>query len=294
VEAVCNPLIASMYPDNKTTMLNKFHVWFPGGIVIGSLLGTFMSSMGLGWQLQVATILLPLAVYAYLFFGEEFPETERVASGVSNSEMFSACLSPLFIFMAFCMVLTANTELSTTQWVGKLLGNVGANPLLILALVTGLMALGRYFGGPLIHRLNPIGVLLMSAILAVIGIFWLKQATGGAVYAAAIVFALGVCYFWPTMLGFVSESIPKSGALGLSLMGGAGMFGNWAYQSFFIGPKLDQYKAAEAARGVTDNNLIDLAAGQHVLSDIGYLPIILVVAFGLLYFNRHRFENKVA
>lgn len=284
VEAVCNPLIASMYPDNKTTMLNKFHVWFPGGIVIGSLLGTFMTSVGLGWQLQVAMILIPTLIYAYMFFGEEFPETERVTSGVSASEMLAACATPLFLFMMICMFFTANTELSTTQWVGKLLGNVGANPLLILALVTGLMAVGRYFGGPLIHRLNPSGVLLMSAILSVLGIFWLKQATGGAVYGAAIVFALGVCYFWPTMLGFVSENIPKSGALGLSLMGGMGMFGNWAYQSFFIGPKLDQYKAAETAKGVTDTNAIDLAAGQHVLSDIGWLPIILVVAFAGLYF----------
>ncbi len=284
VEAVCNPLIASMYPDNKTTMLNKFHVWFPGGIVIGSLLSAAMTGMGLDWHYQVAMILIPTLIYAYLFFGEEFPETERVTSGVSTSDMFAACASPLFIFMMACMFLTANTELTTTQWVGKLLGNVGADPLLILALVTGLMAVGRYFGGPLIHRLNPTGVLLMSAILSVLGIFWLKQATGGAVYAAAIVFALGVCYFWPTMLGYVSESMPKTGALGLSLMGGAGMFGNWAYQTFFIGPKLDQYKAAESAKGVTDTNLIDLAAGQQVLGDIGLLPIILVVAFAGLYF----------
>jgi MFS family permease len=284
VEAVCNPLIASMYPENKTTMLNKFHVWFPGGIVIGSLVGVAMTKMGMGWELQVATILIPTLIYAYMFFGEEFPETERVTSGVSTSEMFAACLSPLFIFLMACMFLTANTELSTTQWVGKLLGNAGADPLLILALVTGLMAVGRYFGGPLIHRLNPTGVLLMSAVLSVLGIFWLKQATGGAVYAAAVVFALGVCYFWPTMLGYVSESMPKTGALGLSLMGGAGMLGNWAYQTFFIGPKLDQYKAAESAKGITDVNAIDLAAGQHVLSDISLLPMILVVAFGALYF----------
>lgn len=293
VEAVCNPLIASMYPDNKTTMLNKFHVWFPGGIVIGSLVGVAMTKMHLGWEVQVATILIPTLIYAYMFFGEEFPETERVTSGVSMSEMFKACASPLFIFMMACMFLTANTELTTTQWVGKLLGNVGADPLLILALVTGLMAVGRYFGGPLIHRLNPTGVLLMSAVLSVLGIFWLKQAAGGAVYAAAIVFALGVCYFWPTMLGYVSESMPKTGALGLSLMGGAGMFGNWAYQTFFIGPKLDQYKAAESAKGVTDTKLIDLAAGQHVLSDIGLLPIILVVAFAGLYFYMKK-ENPLA
>jgi MFS family permease len=306
VEAVCNPLIASMYPENKTTMLNKFHVWFPGGIVIGSLLSFVMTKMGLDWHYQVAVILIPTVIYAYMFFGEEFPETERVTSGASTSDMFAACypvlallvafitrknlqkrissFSLLFPFLMACMFLTANTELSTTQWVGKLLGNAGADPLLILALVTGLMAVGRYFGGPLIHRLNPTGVLLMSAVLSVLGIFWLKQATGGAVYAAAVVFALGVCYFWPTMLGYVSESMPKTGALGLSLMGGAGMLGNWAYQTFFIGPKLDQYKAAESAKGITDVNAIDLAAGQHVLSDISLLPMILVVAFGALYF----------
>ena len=284
VEAVCNPLIATMYPENKTVMLNKFHVWFPGGIVIGSLLGTFMTSIGLDWHWQVAMILIPTIIYAYLFFGEEFPQTERVTSGVSTTDMFAACATPLFLFMMACMFLTANTELTTTQWVGKLLGNVGANPLIILALVTGLMAVGRYFGGPLIHRLNPVGVLLMSSVLAVLGIFWLKQATGPSVYAAAIVFALGVCYFWPTMLGFVSETMPKTGAMGLSLIGGTGMLGNWAYQTFFIGPKLDQYKAVETANGVTDTNAIDLAAGQHVLGDIGILPIILVVAFAGLYF----------
>ncbi|NJN32985.1 MAG: MFS transporter [Saprospiraceae bacterium] len=276
VEAVCNPLVASMYPNNKTAMLNKFHVWFPGGIVIGSLISKLMTDGGMGWQLQVATILIPTVIYAFLFLGQEFPKTERVASGVSVSEMFSACVSPLFLFMMGCMFLTANTELSTTQWVGKLLGNAGADPLLILALVTGLMAVGRYFGEPIIHKLNPTGILLVSAVLAAVGIFMLKSATGNMVYAAAIIFALGVCFFWPTMLGFVSEYIPKSGALGMSLMGGMGMLGNWAYQTFLIGPKLDN------ATKVL--NMSELEAGQSVLSSIGILPIVLIAAFGGLYF----------
>lgn len=258
VEAVCNPLVASMYTENKTTMLNKFHVWFPGGIVIGSLLVVLMNKMGLGWQWQVASMLIPTILYAWLFWGQEFPKTERVEKGVSMGEMVAACASPLFIFMAVCMFFTANTELSTTQWVEKLLGNAGANPLLILALVTGLMAVGRFFGGPIIHKLNPTGVLLMSAILATLGIFFLKSATGPAVYGAAIVFALGVTFFWPTMLGFVNEYIPKSGALGMSLIGGAGMFGNWAYQSFFLGPQLDSEMTRVAATGLTDPAQIEL------------------------------------
>ena len=275
VEAVCNPLVASMYTDNKIGMLNRFHVWFPGGLVIGALLAAGMKYLGLGWELQVALILIPTLIYGYMFWGQKFPQTERVASGTSFSQMFAACATPLFLFMAVCMFFTANTELSTGQWVDKLLGNAGANPLLILALVNGIMAVGRYFGGPYIHDLNPIRVLLVSSILAVLGLYLLRTTEGNMLYLAAAVFAMGVCYFWPTMLGFVNDRIPQSGALGLSLMGGVGMLGNWAYQTFFIGPKLDANKAA----GMTE-----LQSGQNVLGSINMLPILLVVAFAGLYF----------
>ncbi|MBK7939811.1 MAG: MFS transporter [Lewinellaceae bacterium] len=290
VEAVCNPLVASMYTKNKTAMLNKFHVWFPGGIVIGALLSTGMKSIGMGWQLQVATILIPTLVYGWMFWGQVFPRTERVDTGVTTAEMFKAVVSPLFLFMAVCMFFTANTELSTNQWIDKLLGNAGANALLILALVNGIMAVGRYFGEPIIHRLSPSGVLLMSGILSLLGVYLLRTTEGPALYAAAVIFALGVCYFWPTMLGFVNEYIPKSGALGLSLMGGVGMFGNWAYQTFFIGPKLDTEKARLTLEGVAADR-VELMAGQSVLSSINMLPIFLVLAFGALWFYM-RDENK--
>ncbi|MCB9307465.1 MAG: MFS transporter [Lewinellaceae bacterium] len=293
VEAVCNPLVASMYPKNKTAMLNKFHVWFPGGIVIGALLSSVMTSAGMGWQLQVATILIPTLAYGWMFWGQGFPRTERVDSGVSTAEMFKAVVSPLFLFMAVCMFFTANTELSTTQWIDKLLGHAGANALLILAMVNGIMAAGRYFGEPIIHRLNPSGVLLMSAVLSVLGVYMLRTTEGPALYAAAIIFALGVCYFWPTMLGFVNEYIPKSGALGMSLMGGVGMFGNWAFQTFFIGPKLDTEKARLASEGMVPER-IELEAGQSVLSSINLLPIFLVLAFGLLWFYIRGRKNETA
>lgn len=283
VEAVCNPLVASMYPNNKTVMLNKFHVWFPGGIVIGALIAAGMKYLGIGWQVQVAIIIIPTLMYGWLFWRQNFPPTERVDSGVSTADMFKSVGTPLFIFMIFCMVLTGTTELTTTQWIDKLLGNAGANALLILALVNGLMALGRYFGEPLIHKLSPKGVLLASSVLSVLGVYLLRTTEGDMLYASAIIFAMGVCYFWPTMLGFVSETIPKSGALGLSLMGGAGMLGNWAYQTFFIGPKLDSEKISLANAGVAPDK-IELIAGQSVLSAINILPIILVVAFTALWF----------
>lgn len=283
VEAVCNPLVASMYPKNKIVMLNKFHVWFPGGILLGALLAAGMKAAGLGWQMQVGIILIPTLWYGWLFLGQNFPRTERVDTGVTTAEMFGAVATPLFLVMVLCMFFTANTELSTGQWIDKLLGNAGANALLILALVNGLMAVGRYFGGPLIHRLSPAGVLLASSVLAVLGVYLLRTTEGNALYAAAVVFAMGVCYFWPTMLGFVSQYVPKSGALGLSLMGGAGMFGNWAYQTFFIGPRLDAEKARMAVEGVSADQ-IELLAGRSVLGSINLLPIVLVLAFTGLWF----------
>jgi len=133
-------------------------------------------------------------------------------------------VSLLFPLMLFAMFLTASTELGTNQWINALLEGAGIDPMIILVVVTGIMAVGRYFAGPLIHRLNAPGVLLGSAIFAVAGLYLLSTASGAVMtMAAAIVFAVGICYFWPTMLGFVSEYLPRTGALGLSVMGGAGM-----------------------------------------------------------------------
>ena len=223
VEAACNPLIAALYPNNKTTKLNQFHVWFPGGIVIGGLVGYLMGKIGLGWQGQFATMLLPLAAYAILFVGQSMPKTERVEMGVSTGDMFAACLHPIFILMVFCMLLTAATELGPNQWIPNILENAGVSGLLVLVWITGLMAVGRQFAGPFVHRLQPLGMLLGSAILSAAGLFLMSQTEGPMLFASATVFAFGVCFFWPTMLGYTNERFPKTGALGLAIMGGAGM-----------------------------------------------------------------------
>src|SRR5690606_11283141 len=99
VEAACNPLVTSIYPDNKTTKLNHFHFWFPAGIVIGTLISFGMAAVGMGWQLQMATMLIPTLIYGYLFAKLDFPVTERIASGVSTKDMYKAVLKPLFLFM---------------------------------------------------------------------------------------------------------------------------------------------------------------------------------------------------
>lgn len=288
VEAACNPLIADMYTKDRTTMLNRFHVWFPGGIVIGALLGQFLGNLGWSWQLQIAIMIIPTLIYGYLILGQKFPKAENIESdlGMNIKSMFS----PLFIFMLICMGLTATTELGTGQFIERLLGEAGAPPLIILAIVTGLMAVGRYFAGPIIHKLNPIGVLLISSIIATLALFLLSQATGGMVYVAAILFSLGVMYFWPTMVGFVSEYTHKTGALGMSIIGGFGMLITGVSLPM-IGRMLDTERADALESGVSEQ-AADLVAGQATLGNIMWLPVILIVLFGILFAMRNKLEEQ--
>ncbi len=289
VEAAFNPLIANMYDKEKTTMLNKFHVWFPGGIVIGSLIAFFFTKMEFSWQSKIAVMYIPTLIYGYLFFNQKFPEANGTIS-TSNKENINAIFSSkLFWFMLICMMMTATTELGTQQWVERILGKAGAEPLLVLALVTGLMAVGRYFAGPIVHRLNITGVLLISAIISLIAIYMMSIATGGMVYVAAILFAIGVCYFWPNMISFIAVYLPKTGALGMSLIGGAGMFGASIFQPI-IGKWLDSERATALASGLT-GDAAELAAGQATLDNIAWFPAILVLAFGTLYFMRNKILN---
>tara|TARA_B100000809_G_scaffold208035_1_gene210564 strand:- start:3404 stop:4549 length:1146 start_codon:yes stop_codon:yes gene_type:complete len=282
VEAGCNPLITQLYKDNKTTMLNRFHVWFPGGIVIGAIISKLMTDAGLSWQLQIAVMLIPTAVYGFMVFKQQFPQVHQDLSASTMSNI-KAMTQPLFIFMLVCMTLTTTTELGTQQWIDRILSASGASPMLIMAMITGVMAVGRYFAGPIIHRFNPVGVLLASAVISTAGIYCLSIATGSAVYFSALLFAVGVTYFWPTMIGFIAEYIPNTGALGLSIMGGAGMFAVSLWNPI-IGQWID---GARSAALLKTNNVVDaeLLAGQSVLSNLTVFPMILIVAFALLYLS---------
>ncbi len=288
VEAACNPMIAEMYTNNRTAMLNKFHVWFPGGLVIGALVTKFLTDAGMGWQTLIATMLIPTLIYGYLVFTQEFPERKNIASNTSSN--IKALANPLFIFIALCMTLTAVSEFIPQQWIETILGSSGASPMLVLALVTGIMALGRFFAGPIVHKLNPTGVLWMSAIITSLAIYLMSVVDGSMIYVAAALFALGVCYFWPTMIGFVSEYLPKTGALGMSLVGGAGMFATSVWNPV-IGSWLDEEKNNALASGLS-GALAEIAAGKAVLGIVVYFPIALVILFGILFFMRNKIEKN--
>ena len=284
VEASCNPLVTALYPNDKTTKLNHFHLWFPGGIVIGTLVVFLFNKIGLGTNLQVGMMLIPTILYGYFFSKLEFPETERVSSGVSATDMYKSLLNPLFIFMIICMFGTAITELFTGQWIDVLLKNVSDNAILLLTIETGIMVIGRAFAGPVVHKFSPSGVLLISAVLAAAGLYLLGHSTGNMLFAGAIIFGIGVCYFWPTMLGFVAENLPKTGAVGLNLMGGAGMFAVSVYMIFMsdfydtlVNAKIPAGTAAADLAAVT--NEAKKLAGPEVINATLTIPLILIVAF---------------
>jgi MFS family permease len=295
VEAACNPLVVTLFPNKKTTMLNRFHVWFPGGNVIGGLLAYFvLTQWNLDWRILMVPLFIAAITYGLMFLKLKFPQTERVTQGITTGQMFQACLHPLFIVMLLCMFLTAATELGTTTWILALLEGSGVSGILVLVFIFGIMALGRSFAGPIVHRLNPNGMLIFSAIFSVIGLLLLSNATGMAAFGAALVFAIGICFFWPTMLGFVSEYLPRTGALGLSLMGGAGMF-SVSLILPVMGRWLDNYKEEALAKGM-DVTAADIYAGSQTFMKVAIMPAVLLVVFTIIYFVRrkHYVQHKEA
>jgi MFS family permease len=272
VEAACNPLVATIHSDNKTTKLNHFHLWFPGGIVIGTLLVYFLDKMNVGWQVEVGLMIIPTVIYGFLFSKLDFPVTERVAKGVSSGDMYKSLFKPLYLLMIILMFGTAITELFTGQWIDVLLKNVTDNAILLLTIETGVMVVGRAFAGPVVHKFSPAGVLLISAILASLGLYLLGHSSGNMLFVGALIFGMGVCYFWPTMIGFVSENLPETGAVGLNFIGGAGMLAVSFYMIFMGG----YYKHLQESKPPAE-------AGQDIINVTLIIPLILTVAFAILF-----------
>ncbi|WP_339705570.1 MFS transporter [Algoriphagus aquimarinus] len=281
-EAACNPLIADMYTGVKMNkMMNRFHMWFPGGIVVGSLISKFMTDFGASWQIQMWILMIPTVIYAVLFFGKAFPKPQ-VSEATSIPMNLKAMISPLFIFLFVAMAFTAITEFGTTQWANVVLNSSGASGMLLLALTTGVMAVGRYFGGPLVAKLGQTGVLLAGAVVATIGIYMFSTVTGPMAYVAAIIFGLGVCYFWPVMIGATAQRAPLTGALGMSIIGGVGMFSNFIFNPI-TGRWIDSARIANEKLGLTGEAL-ELATGQDTLQKMIMFPAILIVLFTVFYF----------
>jgi len=237
-EVGINPLVATLYPREKTHYLNILHAWWPGGLVIGGLSAQFFvrrvlfggENPGLLfgqfelWQTSLLLIVIPALIYGVILVGSTFPVTERVRSGVSTGEMLGETLRPMFLLWAFCMLLTAATELGPQKWQESVMENTAhVSGTLILVYTSGMMFILRHFAGPIAHKLSPVGMLTGSALFSCVGLYLLSYANNAVTaFGFATIYGLGIAYFWPTMLGVAAERFPKGGALILALMGTAG------------------------------------------------------------------------
>ncbi len=270
VEGVINPLIASIYNEDKTRKLNHLHAWWPGGLVIGGLLAAALGDMD--WRIKLGLIYIPAVIYLIMALTMDYPKTERVVSNVSTGEMWREAFKPLFILLFLCMWMTAATELGPDQWFPSLMGSLVPamkQPVLFLVYTAGLMFILRSTAGGLAHKLSPMGMLAGCSVLSTIGLYWLGSlqpgtATVFVAFAAATVFALGKTYYWPTMLGVTAEQFPRGGALLISIMGGTGML-SVAVALPIMGRYFDKLGAGPAL--------------QHV----AFLPLILIFVFGALF-----------
>tara|TARA_B100000787_G_C16198591_1_gene302915 strand:- start:1535 stop:2848 length:1314 start_codon:yes stop_codon:yes gene_type:complete len=297
VEAASNPMVASIYPEEKTHRFNILHAWFPGGIVVGGLAGFALATAGLAWQWNIVLLIIPSLVLAWLVASSEFPVTERVAAGISYGGMFKELLhQPLFWVFWCCMFATAISELAPGQWVNLSLSKVvGIQGILLLVYVSVLMFVMRHFSGPVVNKISPIGLLWFSSVFAALGLYCLSIATSPLpAFGAATIWAIGVCYMWPTMLATVSDRFPKGGALMLGLMGFAG---GMAIQ--FVLPKMGQIfdtAKIEAAGGVEALALLSGAeldsvlrfASQQSFQTVVYVPLFLLPVFGLIWWLDRR------
>jgi len=172
VEGVINPLVATVYSGEKTKWLNRLHAWWPGGQIIGGLLAVAMTQMfNASWQLKLATILVPAAVYLVMALTMEYPQTERVQSNISTGEMWSQAARPLFILLFICMWMTAAAELGPDQWFPSVMGALvpKLQGVLFLIYTAGLVFVLRTAGSGIAHK-APVSTLVVCSVLTGIGL----------------------------------------------------------------------------------------------------------------------------
>jgi fucose permease len=302
VEAATNPMVSALYPEDKTHRLNILHAWWPAGIVIGGLAGLAFEALGLPWQSNLALLILPAVLLGWLAFKPAFPVTERVAAGISHRDMYLEILrSPGFWVWFFCMMLTVSSELAPGQWVDLALSNVvGMQGIVLLIYVSAIMFIGRHFAGPIARRFSPVGLLWLSSAFAAAGLYSLSLADSPLpAFAAATLWAVGVCYMYPTMLACVAERYPKGGAWLMGLMGFAG---GLAVQ--FVLPRMGAIFDAAKARAAGGVDALATLSGPELDEVIRYasiesfrsisiVPVLLLPIFGILWW-RERGQRQPA
>lgn len=259
VEGVINPLMASLYPDEKTRRITSVHAWWPAGLVIGGLLAVGMSNFAIAWQLKLSLILVPAIIYLVMSMSTRYPETERVTSNVSTPDMWKEATRPLFLLLLVCMCMTAAIEMGPDQWFPRVMGELvpqlspeQGSGVLFLVYTGGLMFVLRMWGSNVTHK-SPVLTMIVSSLLSAVGLYWLGvlDTNSSAVVAltAATLFGIGKTFLWPTMIGITAEQFPRGGAVLLAIMGGVGLL-SVAIVLPIMGARMDRFGPGAALQMV--------------------------------------------
>lgn len=243
-ESVINPLVATLYPKNKTHYLNILHAGWPGGMILGGLLSVAFHDY-LAWEVLMGFFVIPVFIYGIMIFKEKFPMSEAKAASVSYKVMLLQFISPVLLFLLVLHALVGYVELGTDMWIQNITGNIlesGSKGIMLFVYTSALMFVLRFFAGPIVHRISPLGLLFISSVFAAFGLFILGNSTTGTVMVLAVtIYGVGKTFFWPTMLGVVGERFPKGGAIAMGVIGGIGMLSAGLLGGPGIGYKQDYY-----------------------------------------------------
>ncbi|MEZ5742420.1 MAG: MFS transporter [Sphingomonadaceae bacterium] len=293
-EGSINALTTTIYPEDKTGKLNILHAWWPGGIIVGGLLAVLLLGSGFDWRVLVALLMIPGVVLGIWVMRNEFPQTESTVQGVSFREMMiEPFRHPGFWIFPAIMFLTASAELAPGAWVQvALTETVGMQGILLLVYVSAIMFAMRHFAGPLEHRFSDMGLLCLCTIPAAIGLYLLATANSPvtALFAATL-WAIGVCFMWPTMLAAVAKRYPRSGSWGIGIVNFAG-----ALAIYLVLPEIGKiYDKAKLAKAGGEEAFAALAQGSAGLHEalahaaevsfktISVVPVILFFIFGAVW-----------
>jgi MFS family permease len=295
-EASINPVVATLYSNDKTGKLNSLHAYWPFGFVVGGLLSVlFFKQLNLGWEALVGLTIIPGIVLAIWAMRHDFPQTESTAKGVAFNEMMAEPFKrPSFWIFFVIMFLTASAELAPGAWVDVALTHtVGFSGILVMVYVSAIMFVMRHFAGALDHKFSDMGLLLMCTLPAALGLYLLSVANSPVTaLIAATAWAFGVCFMWPTMLAAVARRYPKSGPWGIGLIGFAG-----AMAIYFVLPQLgkiyDDAKIKQAsgeeafkalAEGSDGMKAALVSAAEVSFQAVAVIPVILFFVFGAVWF----------
>lgn len=304
-EATINPLTTALFPEDKTGRLNTLHAWWPAGIVVGGLASMlFFDRLGLGWQSLLALIMIPGGGLGLWALTQQFPKTESTVLGVSFREMMAEPFRrPGFWIFPAIMFLTASVELAPGSWVDVALTHtVGMPGIVVLIYVSAIMFVMRHFAGVMEHRLSDMGLLCICTIPAALGLYGLSVAASpGAAIAAATLWAIGVCFMWPTMLAAAARRYPRGGPWSIGIVAFAG-----AMAIYFVLPEIGRiYDEAKLSKAGGEAAFAALKSGPELqqvlayaaarsLQAIAVVPLVLFVIFGAAWLSERKRRKRTA